>query len=132
MPPVTSSFQDDHAKVLLKLKQPCWQVEPSGNYMRQWDLITTIALIITALLTPYEVALLKSSLDTPNATALFVLNRVIDLIFVKDMIINFVLIYEATDRNGATFFIKDPRKVTFVVCLGTAVPIAQQCRLMDL
>ena len=48
--------------------------------MMRWDLVTALALIWTAIATPVEVAFLAPSLTALDA--LFLINRLIDLIFV--------------------------------------------------
>jgi len=50
-----------------------------------WDAVTAIALIFTALVTPYEVGFLPPATSPWNA--LWLINRFIDLIFIFDMFI---------------------------------------------
>ena len=52
--------------------------------MQVWDTLTTSALAWTAIVTPFEVALLEPPIgwDTAVADPLFLINRFIDLIFV--------------------------------------------------
>ena len=52
-----------------------------------WDLVTGIALIFTAIVTPFEVGFLPppERADEP----LFVINRIIDVLFAIDMILQF-------------------------------------------
>ena len=64
----------------------------SSKRMGYWDLTTSIALIFTALVTPYEVALLEPA--ETAARALFIINRLIDLIFSVDIGLQFFLITE--------------------------------------
>eukprot|EP00746_Dinoflagellata_sp_MGD_P041189 gnl/MRDRNA2_/MRDRNA2_19957_c0_seq1.p1 gnl/MRDRNA2_/MRDRNA2_19957_c0~~gnl/MRDRNA2_/MRDRNA2_19957_c0_seq1.p1 ORF type:complete len:734 (-),score=112.90 gnl/MRDRNA2_/MRDRNA2_19957_c0_seq1:116-2317(-) len=61
-------------------------IHPNCGYMKYWDIIIVCALVFTALVTPYEVAYLETKLD-----GLFVINRFIDVIFVKDMMMQFSL-----------------------------------------
>ena len=77
---------------------------PDSAYMQRWDLITLTALIFTAFVTPYEVALLDSDCDYFNVMtwdALFAANRIIDLVFFKDMIMQFFLAYRITGNGGS-------------------------------
>lgn len=49
-----------------------------------WDAVTAIALVFTALVTPYEVGFLPPATNPWNA--LWLVNRVIDLVFIFDML----------------------------------------------
>ena len=72
----------------------------SSAAIRTWDLITSTALIFTAVVTPFEVGFI----DLPKerwTDPLFLANRVVDLIFISDMVMQFFLMYPTTD-------IKDP------------------------
>ena len=57
-----------------------------SKYIGHWDTLTSVALIFTALVTPFEVSFLEpptlSSLD-----ALFFINRLIDAVFTCDMVL---------------------------------------------
>ena len=64
--------------------------------MSCWDAVTSIALIITALVTPFEVAFLENE----GVDALFVINRVIDVIFIVDMAMAFFLMYRVEQGGG--------------------------------
>ena len=59
---------------LCSLRCSCVHQSP---FLHKWDVLTMLCLIFTALVTPVEVAFLKTQIDT-----LFFINRVIDLIFV--------------------------------------------------
>ena len=62
-------------------------LDPRGVFIQYWDLATSIALIFTAFVTPFEVALgLETKLD-----ALFAINQVVNLVFWVDMAVQFVL-----------------------------------------
>jgi len=67
--------------------------KPESAFMQRWDLMLMIALIFTAIVTPYEVAFVSTELD-----ALFVVNRLVDLVFICDMANNFMLVYY--DKDG--------------------------------
>ena len=52
--------------------------------MRKWDVVMLTLLLFTALVTPYEVAFMTTSLNF-----LFILNRLVDVLFLKDLCMNF-------------------------------------------
>ena len=63
-----------------------------------WDVVTALALIFTAVVTPFEVGYLP-----PPASAtepLFIVNRVIDVIFIVDMVFQFLLMYRVDTTVG--------------------------------
>ena len=55
-----------------------------------WDMVTAFALIFTTFITPYEVALMAEAADM----ALYWTNRLVDLIFLTDLLLQFVLAYQ--------------------------------------
>jgi potassium voltage-gated channel Eag-related subfamily H protein 7 len=81
----------------------CWVIDPDCEFMRSWDLVTIAALCFTAVVTPYEVALLE-----PQYDALFVVNRVIDFAFVMDMGVQFRLMYFERQTGR---WVKTPRQI---------------------
>jgi len=72
------------------LKSSVCHINPESRYMRIWDLILFACLFFTAVVTPVEISFLK-----PEFGTLFVLNRIVEVLFLKDMTMN--------------FFLKDPR-----------------------
>jgi hypothetical protein len=46
-------------------------------FLQRWDVVTMICLLFTALVTPVEVAFLTTKIN-----ALFIVNRVVDVVFV--------------------------------------------------
>ena len=67
-----------------------WLIDPrSSAFMGYWDVVGLIALIFTAIVTPFEISHLSSDLN-----ALFFVNRVVDAVFVTDLVLQFFLVYE--------------------------------------
>ena len=86
-----------------RTKEPKFLILPESTYMQRWDLVTLLALIFTAFVTPYEVALLESDCEWGDLSTwdpLFTVNRLIDLIFVKDMVMQFFLAFRITTNGG--------------------------------
>ena len=65
-----------------------WVIDPKGAFSRRWDVLMVVLLLFTAVVTPYETAFLETKFNF-----LFVLNRVVDLLFLTDLFINFFLSY---------------------------------------
>jgi len=73
-----------------------WVVNPENNKaVNMWDLGTMVALVFVALITPVEVALLE-----PHINALFVVNAIVDCIFLVDMILQFFIVYRVRTPYG--------------------------------
>jgi hypothetical protein len=58
--------------VLLSPPPPSHQ----NAFFKRWDIIIVLSLLFTATVTPFEVAFLRTSLNT-----LFLVNRVVDCVF---------------------------------------------------
>ena len=77
-------------------KAPWYIIRPTSSFMGWWDAATSIALILTALVTPFEV----SFLEPDGVDGLFVMNRMIDAIFIVDMALQFFLMYQVSDEEN--------------------------------
>lgn len=70
------AFWNPHRKV----------INPFSDAMGRWDQIIMTVLVWTALVTPFEVSFME-----PDYNYMFVLNRLIDAVFLSDMVITFLL-----------------------------------------
>jgi len=61
-------------------------INPFSDWMSRWDQTIMLVLVWTALVTPFEVSFLE-----PDLNYLFVLNRLIDFVFITDMVFTFLL-----------------------------------------
>ena len=77
-----------------------------------WDLLTTLALVYTATLTPFEVAFIPPMVG-PAAfkESWYLMNRVLDGVFLVDMGIQFVLAFEKQDARGLRQWVDDRRVI---------------------
>ena len=85
--------------------------DPRMPAVRRWDVLILLWLLFTASLSPFEVAFMSgfgleeppesTAIDERFALALFVLNRVCDLTFVADVVLQFNLIYVDTVTQRA-------------------------------
>ena len=96
-----------------KHRKKWFVVDPrhSKYAMPIWDLLGMLALAYTAILTPYEVAFLDPPKSWADAATdgMFICNRIIDVIFVCDMILQFVLIQQVIHKSEGVKWIEDPR-----------------------
>ena len=84
-----------------------WLLDPDTAYMKCWECVVLLALVYTAFVAPFEVAFLSGSLGS-----IFYLNRVIDVVFAKDMVLQFFLKIEVSRDNGhGMVTIRQPSKI---------------------
>lgn len=88
-----------------KLTDPWWLILPDQRWVQCWDIVLFLTLIFTAIITPFEVALLEMQ----YWDWLFIVNRVVDLIFIVDMIKTFFTAYRDRHTN---YLVKDLRKIS--------------------
>jgi CRP-like cAMP-binding protein len=94
-------------KQLVKLnKQQSHLLHPHSRVVRIWEWLMAWCLLYVLIITPYESAFLKPRLNT-----LFWVNRVVDLIYLIDMVMAFFLIYEVNSHDTVQVFVKDKRKI---------------------
>ena len=76
-------------KRLRDRKRIRYLIDPDASrFMVAWDLITTTALAYTALITPLEIAFFSNG---PKYSVWFLINRLIDAIFIFDMFLQFFI-----------------------------------------
>ena len=68
----------------------------TSKFVPYWDAITTVAILFTAFVTPFEVSFLPAASSWGDA--LFLVNRVIDVVFIVDIYIAFHLVYQHGER----------------------------------
>eukprot|EP00937_MAST-01D_sp_MAST-1D-sp2_P002484 g2484.t1 len=71
-----------------------WIIDPRANWRKKWDITMILLLVYTALVTPYEVAFLETSIDP-----LFVINTLVNLLFIADMCMNFAVAYQVRETG---------------------------------
>lgn len=71
--------------------------------------VAGIALIFTALVTPFEVAFLEAAKSPWEP--LFLVNRGVDLIFVVDIVFSFMLVYQEAGGAEGTRWVEDQAKI---------------------
>ena len=71
----------------------------ASRLLNAWDLVTTLALLYTAAITPFEVSFLPSNDDwTAWRDPLFIINRLLDVIFILDLGFQFFISYQVGPR----------------------------------
>jgi hypothetical protein len=81
-------------------------IDPNtSKHMWKWDVCSSIALIFVALVTPVEVGFLEPAESYTDP--LFLVNQVVNLIFLLDLVLQFFLKVAITDIMG-TRIVSDP------------------------
>ena len=92
------------------------QVDPrTSRFVHAWDVLVSIAIVFTALVTPYEVSFLPMATEATNG--LFIVNRIVDIIFVIDILLNFCLVYQS-GADGDLIYEEDPKKIVIHYLTG--------------
>merc|ERR1712216_579788 len=80
-------------------------IVPEHNYaLDTWDVIVIASLLITAVLDPFEVALVQE----PGGR-LYVLGQVIDCIFIVDVVLTFNIGYFVADKGAGNIQVLEQR-----------------------
>jgi len=73
-----------------------------SKWIGTWDLLLMMLLVISVIVTPFEIAFLPNEQPdnmSPGGIGLFVFNRIIDAFFFADLVLQFNLAYEVMDRS---------------------------------
>ena len=92
--------------------KPWFVIDPRrSRIMAGWDCVTTVCLLFTAIVTPVEVSILEAPLDWAEAARdpLFIINRLIDIVFFTDMVLQFMLMIQSFDDREGVKWIDEPR-----------------------
>ena len=87
-----------------------WVIDPRRSRLISfWDTVTALALIFTAIVTPYEVSFSNGEPNLIN----FVLNRSVDVIFTCDIVLQFFIAFpESANYTGqGSQWVMDHRRV---------------------
>jgi len=101
-------------------------LNPHSKYMQYWDFVILFAMLFTATVSPYEVCLIWDSDFAIDG--LFVVNLIINLIFLADTISQFFLPYKESPKKGGQM-VKNHRRIAihyietwFVIDLVSVIP----------
>eukprot|EP00316_Scyphosphaera_apsteinii_P019760 CAMPEP_0119301260 /NCGR_PEP_ID=MMETSP1333-20130426/3065_1 /TAXON_ID=418940 /ORGANISM="Scyphosphaera apsteinii, Strain RCC1455" /LENGTH=644 /DNA_ID=CAMNT_0007303285 /DNA_START=106 /DNA_END=2040 /DNA_ORIENTATION=- len=71
--------------------------EEQRHFVEFCDVMVSVALIFTATVTPFEVSFLEPATDV---NWLFIVNRLVDLVFLLDLVLQFLLMFKITSTVG--------------------------------
>ena len=75
-------------------------VMPNSAFRRRWDMVTLLGLVYTAIFTPVQITFLGDIMTTRNISDwwfVFLIDRLIDVVFLTDIVVNFRSAWEAED-----------------------------------
>mmetsp|Transcript_127026 Transcript_127026/g.329553 ORF Transcript_127026/g.329553 Transcript_127026/m.329553 type:complete len:743 (+) Transcript_127026:108-2336(+) len=76
-------------------------------YAEKWDMVITLALLLTALWTPYEVAFIgDEDRRSRSGAVIFMVDHILDVVFIKDMMLQFMMSFPE-ERDGTTRWVRD-------------------------
>ena len=93
----------------LRVKPRCIIDPRTSKYVSAWDGVTSLALIFTAIVTPFEVGYLPPATTAENG--LFLINRLIDGIFVADLLLQFFLMYSVSEGREGARWVSNPSEI---------------------
>jgi len=90
-------------------KRESFLIDPHSTFVKYFDLVITVALVFTGVVTPYEVIFVKTVAATDW---LFFVNRIVDLIFVVDIASQFFLkVPVRQPGKRGTVLLKDRQRI---------------------
>lgn len=85
------AFHDEANRLRARLKKANkGLIDPNAKHMQYWDLTMLVLLFYTATVTPFEVCMMW---QPTQRDGLWVLNWVVNLLFITDMVFNFITPY---------------------------------------
>ena len=141
--PIQMSKDVDLLKARLQ-KHDRGLLNPRGKLMQYWDFFTLSALFFTSTVTPYEVAFLWEEpkfFDPPEKIGawmpLFVINILVNLVFMVDIVFNFFLPYKEPVKKGGGL-IKSHKRIAknyltswFIIDIISVLPVDQVMMAVD-
>ena len=111
--PLFEQLQSKRRKFRTTKTKAWWLIDPrTSKHIPKWDALMSLAIIFTALVTPFEVSFLP--IATTASDALFLINRIIDVTFVIDMLVNFVLIYQESENgDSGIIWVDKPSRIVW-------------------
>ena len=88
-------------------------LDPTGKWMSRWDAVTTISLGFVATVTPFEVCVLDgaTTFEEMLSSPLAWINRVVDFIFITDVVFNCFLSYQDFSSGSAGNWVYDNQRI---------------------
>ena len=113
---LSSEMQEQAARIATStnaLFRRRWVMHPEKTkILAYWDAITSLALLYTATLTPFETAFLPSVVGAASwSDVWFIINRVLDVIFLVDMCMQFFISFQTGNDYAGHVWVVDHHKI---------------------
>lgn len=82
-------------KLARRVAEPYFVILPTSKFAERWDTVMLLVLLYTCLVTPFQVAFVKVSLGVS-----FGCDRLVDLLFLFDMVVQSHTAYRRSNRSG--------------------------------
>ena len=87
-------------------------LDPHSKWMSRWDMVTTLALLFTATITPFEVCILEAmSLEEMLYDPLAWINRLVDAVFITDVFLNCMMSFQDSSAEGGASWVYDNQRI---------------------
>lgn len=97
-------------------KNKCLIDPRTSRRLGYWDATTTTALLYTAIMSPFEVGFLPP--PTEALEPVFMINRLVDVIFLLDMFLQFRLIFIEDEGPEGKVWQQDPKRIAIAYLKG--------------
>ena len=93
-----------------KQRPPWYSIDPrKSSRIGYWDCTTSVALIFVAIFTPFEVGFVTPP-DHKWSDPLFLINRIVDVIFIVDFVLQFFILVPIFDtKTSMEIWITSPK-----------------------
>jgi len=100
----TAAKKDDTPPSCLKRCRTSMQeltIPPERWYMGYWDTLTSLALVFTAFVTPFEIGFTDPAATwaVAKTNPLFIVNRCVDCLFIMDLLVSFLRQFRDSSGN---------------------------------
>jgi len=122
-------FAREVAVVRTRLRTISWRtIDTNSKFMSFWDIVVILALLFTALVTPFHLAFIDFNPDVTKAPIDFTSNRIVDSIFMIDLVLQFFMPFRESAKKGGMMVYDNKRiaraylKSWFFIDLFTCIP----------
>jgi len=101
-------------------------LKPGSLFVMRWQTVMVVAMIAVALFVPYDTAFLVPSLVWYEGVIVFIMNRLLDILFLLDMAVTMNTCIPDPKTRGATF-ISNRSKIIHAYLCGWFTPDLLSC-----
>ena len=96
------------------LNKPCYILYPESKIVTARDMMSFVALLLTFVVVPFEVAFVDAPPIPDPTDALWIFNRIVDVIFALDVLVQFVTMTEHNAHSAqGSIWVTEPAKIAW-------------------